>query len=65
MPPKYLNKIVLGFKSKGVNLNLDGNYKVVVNIAKDPHYTSDTIASPTLIRSASAHATNKLFLHSK
>ncbi len=62
LPSKYLKQIVKDFKTKGVQLNPDGNYKVVVNVAQDFKASNATLADPQKIQSATEHATNKILL---
>ena len=57
-----MKQIVRDFKTKGVKLNIDGNYKVVVNVAQDLKASGKTLSNPKKIKSATEYATDKILL---
>jgi hypothetical protein len=57
-----LKQIVRDFKTKGVKLNTDGNYKVVVNVAQDFKASGTNSYNPKKIKSATEHASDKILL---
>ena len=57
-----MKQIVRDFKTKGVKLNTDGNYKVVVNVAQDFKASGTNSYNPKKIKSATEHASDKILL---